>query len=210
MKKELNLIMAENLLSTEKGLVGILNEFTNFKCSEAVQNLVAGVSVNQLMSLTISEIIDFGFNRSNSKKILIAIELALKLNSLTVPKSFVIRSPEDAFKAVAYLQYENQEKFVVLALDTKNNIIARQEVFKGSLNAAIVHPREVFSFALKHNAASIVVAHNHPSTDPLPSRQDIEVTSRLKGVGKIVGIELLDHIIVGGTRFISLKEKGYV
>lgn len=86
----------------------------------------------------------------------------------------------------------------------------KQVVFIGSLNASIVHPREVFKEAFRRSAASIICLHNHPSGDPSPSREDIEVTKRLVECGKIIGIDLLDHIIMGENKFISLKEKGYV
>ena len=86
----------------------------------------------------------------------------------------------------------------------------KKTVFIGSLNASIVHPREVFKEALRRSAASIICIHNHPSGDPSPSREDIEVTKRLNECGKILGIELLDHLIIGENKFVSLKEKGYL
>lgn len=210
MKKELSLFTAENLISGEKGLATLLNEMTNFSYPEAVQNLIEGVTVTELGTITPSVIMGFGFSKSMAQKLKTSIDFALKLHSVKMNETFTVGSPEDAFKAVAYLQYEDQEKFVVLALNTKRKILARREVFVGSLNASLVHPREVLSFAIKHNAAAIVVAHNHPSLDPFPSREDREVTSRLKEAGDIIGIELLDHIIVGGSKFVSLKDRGHI
>ncbi|MDZ5016734.1 DNA repair protein RadC, partial [Clostridium perfringens] len=98
----------------------------------------------------------------------------------------------------------------LIMLDTKNNIIGIKDVFKGSLNASIVHPREVFKEALKKSSSSIIVCHNHPSGDPTPSKEDINITVRLKECGRIMGIDLLDHIIIGKEKFISLKEKGII
>jgi DNA repair protein RadC len=89
-------------------------------------------------------------------------------------------------------------------------VVYEKVVFIGSLNASIVHPREVFKEALKWSAASIIVSHNHPSGDPAPSREDIAVTKRLVEAGEIIGIECLDHLIVGDGEFVSLKEKGYI
>ncbi len=86
----------------------------------------------------------------------------------------------------------------------------KKTVFIGSLNASIVHPREVYKEAIKRSAASIICIHNHPSGDPTPSREDIEVTRRLVECGRLVGIELLDHLIIGDKTYVSLKEKGYV
>jgi DNA repair protein RadC len=104
----------------------------------------------------------------------------------------------------------SQEHFVCLYLNTKNQVIHRQTIFIGSLNASIVHPREVFREAVRRAAASVICAHNHPSGDASPSREDIEVTKRLVECGKMIGIELLDHLIIGDNKYVSLKEKGYV
>mgnify|MGYP001946399917 FL=1 len=108
------------------------------------------------------------------------------------------------------MRFLNQEHFVCLYLNTKNQVIHKQTVFIGSLNASIVHQREVFREAFRRSAASIICIHNHPSGDPTPSREDIEVTRRLKECGRMIGIEILDHIIIGDKRFVSLKEKGYL
>lgn len=101
-------------------------------------------------------------------------------------------------------------KYTCLFLNTKNQVLHKQTIFIGSLNASIVHPREVFKEALRRSAASIICFHNHPSGDPTPSREDIEVTKRLAECGKIIGIEILDHLIIGDQKYISLKEKGYL
>jgi len=95
-------------------------------------------------------------------------------------------------------------------MNVKNQILHKHTIFIGSLNASIVHPREVFREAVKRSAASIICAHNHPSGNPAPSPEDIEVTKRLQEAGQIMGIELLDHVIIGDHQFISLKEKGYM
>lgn len=103
-----------------------------------------------------------------------------------------------------------QEHFVVLYLNSKNEIIHQQTVFVGSLNCSIVHPREIFREGVKRSAASIICAHNHPSGNTNPSPEDIDVTRRLINAGEIMGIECLDHVIIGDHQFISLKEKGYI
>ena len=105
---------------------------------------------------------------------------------------------------------ENQpnEVFAILCLNTKKKIAGAHIISQGSLSSAIVHPREVFKAAILNNAASIVLAHNHPSGDPEPSREDIETTHRLVTAGNILGINVLDHIIVGDGKYISLKEHG--
>lgn len=103
-----------------------------------------------------------------------------------------------------------EEHLVMLALDTKNKIIGAFDISTGSINSSIVHPREVYKRAMLCNACSIIVAHNHPSGDPSPSREDINITTRLKEAGNILGINLIDHIIIGDGSYISLKEKGII
>ena len=126
----------------------------------------------------------------------------------------VIRSPQDARDIlVKVLDMENlpQEHFVMLALSTKNKVIGIHTIFVGSMNASIVHPREVFQRALLNSAASIIVSHNHPSGVPTPSPEDIDVTERLVKGGKLIGIDVLDHLIIGDEgRFVSMKDKGYM
>ncbi|MDM5205344.1 JAB domain-containing protein [Cytobacillus kochii] len=124
-----------------------------------------------------------------------------------------IGSPADAVAiATEYIGDEDREVLLVMVLNTKNKLNAIHRCHVGSINASIVHPREVMKAAILNNGASIIVAHNHPSYDPSPSRQDIEVTQRLKEVGTLLGIELLDSLIVSDDpmKFVSLKEKGYL
>lgn len=103
-----------------------------------------------------------------------------------------------------------QEVFKLILLNTKNVIIGIKDIFKGTLNSSIVHPREIFKEAVQRGSANIIVCHNHPSGDPTPSREDINITLRLKECSKIMGIELLDHIIIGDKSYVSLKEKGII
>ena len=122
-----------------------------------------------------------------------------------------IGSPEDAYNAITAItnvQEEAQEVFGILILNIKNKIVAVHEISRGTLNASVVHPREVFKPAVLHNAAAIICFHNHPSGDPKPSKEDVNITKRLVEAGKIMGIEVLDHIIVGEDRYVSLKERG--
>ncbi|WP_404456962.1 DNA repair protein RadC (plasmid) [Virgibacillus necropolis] len=125
----------------------------------------------------------------------------------------IIRSPEDGVDiARQFIGDDDREVFFVMCLNTKNHVIAVHRAHVGSINASVVHPREVFKAAILNNSASIIVAHQHPSGDPAPSQEDIHVTKRLVESGKMIGIEVLDHIILGGaaSRFTSLKEKGYI
>lgn len=152
-----------------------------------------------------------GIGEAKAVQILAAVELGKRIYRKHSEGRYVIKSPEDA---AAYLMTDMsslvQEHFVVLFLNVKNEVLHKQTIFIGSLNSSIVHPREIFREAVKRSAASIICAHNHPSGNPSPSPEDIEVTQRLVEAGSIIGIELLDHLIIGDHRFISLKEKGYM
>ena len=121
-----------------------------------------------------------------------------------------ITSSKDVYDLFRYLGNETKEHFVVLHLDTKNKIVCVDQVSTGSLNASIVHPREVLKSTLLSSAAAIVLVHNHPSGDPAPSREDIEITQRIKECCEILGIRLLDHIITGGGDYASLADQGQI
>ncbi len=122
-----------------------------------------------------------------------------------------IRSPEDGYNLFKqFLGELDREYFVVMCLDVKNQPTAINVCHIGSLNSSIVHPREVMKSAILSNACSVLVAHNHPSGNPTPSPEDIDVTKRLKEAGELMGIDLLDHLVVGENRFVSLKDKGYM
>ena len=132
-----------------------------------------------------------------------------KVGRYELPRAIV--DPQDAYKAIITItsvEEEAQEVFGILILNTKHKIVAVHEISRGSLNSSIVHPREVFKPAVLHNAAAIICFHNHPSGDPKPSEEDIEITKRLVEAGKILGIEVLDHIIVSDEGYTSLKERG--
>lgn len=152
-----------------------------------------------------------GIGIAKGVKVLAAMELGKRMSSLKQEESYFIRTPEDGANFVMEdMKNLKQEHFVVLFLNTKNKVIHRKTIFIGGLNSSIVHPREVFREAVRHSAASIICLHNHPSGDPTPSREDIYVTNRLVKSGKMMGIEVLDHIIIGNRQFVSLKEKGYI
>lgn len=119
-----------------------------------------------------------------------------------------VSSPKDVYELMKdYLKGADREYLVLLSLDMKNNINSINTVSIRSLNSSIVHPREIFKTAILSNAASIILIHNHPSGDTTPSKEDINITYRIKESGKILGIELLDHVILGDNSYSSLKEK---
>jgi DNA repair protein RadC len=165
-----------------------------------------------LKSASLEEMTEIkGIGHAKAIQVLAAVELGRRVSNLAYNERYIIRSPEDGAKYMMNdMRFLTQEHFVCLYLNTKNQVIHKHTVFIGSLNASIVHPREVYREALKRSAASIIALHNHPSGDPAPSREDIEVTKRLAECGKIIGIDLLDHLIIGENKFVSLKEKGYL
>lgn len=123
-----------------------------------------------------------------------------------------IKSPKDAAEIfIKYLDNPDREYLVFMGLDTKNKVNVIETVSIGTLNSSLVHPREVFKNAIISNCSAIIVGHNHPSGDSSqPSREDITVTKRLVEAGKILGIDVLDHIIIGDNSFLSLKERGHI
>lgn len=109
---------------------------------------------------------------------------------------------------LGFLRRETKEHFLALHLSSKNQLICLEQVSVGSLNAAVVHPREAFKSALLSSAAAVIFAHNHPSGDPTPSAEDLELTRRLKDAGEILGIRVLDHVVIGGERYVSFADRG--
>lgn len=152
-----------------------------------------------------------GIGDAKALQIQAGIELGRRLAKSTFAERVTIRSPKDIADLVSEdLRYLQKEHFVCLFLNTKNHLLAQETLSMGSLNASIVHPREVFRAAIKRSSASIICVHNHPSGDPTPSPEDIQLTHRLMEAGTIIGIEVLDHVIIGDQRFISLKEQGFM
>jgi DNA repair protein RadC len=169
----------------------------------SLRNLV-DMSTDQLMTIK-------GIGSAKAIQIKASVELGKRLARTSMSDTITIRSPQDVSDYLAEdLRYLQKEHFVCLFLNTKNHVIAQETLSMGSLNASIVHPREVFRAAIKRSSASIICVHNHPSGDPAPSPEDIQMTARLVEAGQIIGIEVLDHIILGDQSFVSLKEKGFM
>lgn len=152
-----------------------------------------------------------GVGPTKAVTILAAVELGRRLAVRAAESIESIGGPEDAAHyAMPRFRYEQQEHFALMTLDTKNHITGFFDLTVGTLSASLVDPREVYRKAIQQSAAAIIVFHNHPSGDPSPSREDIAVTERLAKTGKIIGIELLDHIILARDTYLSLKEEGIV
>ncbi|MGZ7440625.1 RadC family protein [Paenibacillus sp. TH7-28] len=166
--------------------------------------------IRGLIDLSLDEMVQIrGIGPAKAIELKAGIELGRRLAKSRLPESETVRSPQVVAELLMeQMRYLQKEHFVCLFLNTKNHIIAQETLSIGSLNASIVHPREVFRAAIKCSSASVVCAHNHPSGDPTPSAEDIRMTSRLCEAGEIVGIDVLDHIVIGDGKFVSLKEQG--
>ncbi len=148
---------------------------------------------------------------SNMAKRINIVSIKMVKESSFLYQTRTVSSPNDAYEMIReQLKDLDREQFIIACLNTKNEPTNISVVAVGTLNKAIVHPREVFKTAILSNAANVIAFHNHPSGDTEPSQQDIQLTNRLYEAGELLGIKLLDHLIIGDGTFTSLKEKGYL
>lgn len=153
-----------------------------------------------------------GIGTTLASRIIACMEISKRFNLLSTPKDLsTIQNPEQCSRQVK-MKIDNYfvEHFFVCSIDVRNKLIAIDEISKGTLTSSLVHPREVFEMAIKRHSAQIIVAHNHPSGDISPSEDDIKITRRLVDASKIMGIEVIDHIIVTENDFVSFKERGII
>ena len=150
-----------------------------------------------------------GMGPAKAAQVKAAIELGNRLKAESPEEKPVIHCPDDAARL---LQYEMsalaQEHLRVVVLDTRNHLISIEKIYVGSLNSSMVRVGELFRPAIQRNAASIIVVHNHPSGDPTPSSEDVTLTKAIVQAGKLLDIEVLDHLVIGQGRYVSLKERG--
>lgn len=150
-----------------------------------------------------------GLGPAKAAQIKAAIELGRRLAVENVKKTDSISSPIDAAELVRYeMQGLNQEELRVILLDTRNHVLKASTVYKGSLNTSMVRVGELFREAIERSAASLILVHNHPSGDPTPSPEDAALTRAVVSAGKLLDIEVLDHLVIGHGNFVSMKEKG--
>lgn len=166
--------------------------------------------VEGLARLAPADLAEAGLDDAECRRLLAAVELGRRSALAAKPLPDRIDRPEDAFALFEDLAREPQEMFVAAFLDTKNGLISRRTIHVGTLQASLVGAREIFREAVRENAASVVIAHNHPSGDPEPSPEDIEVTRYLKEAGKLLDIPVVDHIVVGRSRSVSLAQRGHL
>lgn len=168
-------------------------------------------SIRDLKKLSINDLLKVkGIGLYKAIILQAAFELGERLNASSTIDKVKITHPSDvADLMMSSMKDLDQEHFVVLLLNSKNIVIKQSWIFKGTLNSSIIHPREVFNIAIRESSNAIIIVHNHPSGDVTPSREDITTTLRLKECGAILGIDVLDHIIIGDNQFTSLVEAGY-
>ncbi len=150
-----------------------------------------------------------GLSLRQAAALIAARELGRRLYTAPPARRPAIRTPADVVALVGpEMRYLDREHFKVVLLNTRHDVLAVEDVAVGGLNSAMIHPREVFKAAIRRSAAAVILVHNHPSGDPEPSADDLRITARLQDAGRVVGIEVLDHVVVGDGRYVSLRERG--
>jgi DNA repair protein RadC len=202
-----------NSLSNAELLAIIFGKDVNWKgrkitALELAQKVLRKYDLKRLAKASIGELEKFfGIGKVRAAQIQAIFELARRVNSYVEDVRPIIEKPEDVFKIVgSEMQDLEQEVLKVLLLDSRNRLIKVEDVFKGSLNESVFSAREIFKLAFDYNAASIILVHNHPSGDAEPSDADIQMTKRIMRLGELLGVNVLDHLIIGNNSFKSVKE----
>lgn len=184
--------------TAEKSAIDIASEMT---ADGGLYKRLAGITrLNELTNIK-------GLGQAKAATVLAALEIGRRIASAKPIEKIHLSCPQDvADFLMPRLRYAAKEQFVVILLNNKNKVIGTEVVSEGSLSSSIVHPREVYAPAILHHAAAIMVAHNHPSGDPKPSTEDAEVTRMLVRSGKVLGIPMIDHVIIGDGNYYSFLE----
>ncbi|MFZ2257710.1 MAG: DNA repair protein RadC [Clostridiaceae bacterium] len=191
------------ILRTGNSKTGILNLTAKLLNTFGGLNGVMEADFHELSAMN-------GIKAVKATQILAVSELAKRYQSFRSGDEYRISTPQDVADLVMNEMRDLKKEILkVLILNTKNIVTGTIDASVGTLSSSIVHPRDIYRDAIRRSAASIILVHNHPSGDPTPSGDDINSTRRVKEAGKIIGIELLDHIIIGEGKFVSLKEKGF-
>ena len=198
---------AENLKDSELLAILLRTGKTGKNVIEIASQILTKHSKKRLLQMTYQDLVKIdGIDSAKATTLLAAFELAKRALEVDDSNLPVISTPKDVVAQLTELRHNKREHFVVLYLNARNQLVHKETISMGTLNANLVHPREVFEPALKHSAAGIMVAHNHPSGDPKPSEDDLEITKRLAEAGKMMGVELLDHVIIAVNNHFSFKE----
>lgn len=184
--------------TAEKSAIDIASEMT---ADGGLYKRLAGITrLNELTNIK-------GLGQAKAATVLAALEIGRRIASAKPIEKIHLSCPQDVANfLMPRLRYAAKEQFVVILLNSKNKVIGTEVVSEGSLSSSVVHPREVYAPAMLHHAAAIMVAHNHPSGDPKPSFEDEEVTRMLSRSGKVLGIPMIDHVIIGDGNYYSFLE----
>jgi len=199
---------AENLKDSELLAILLRTGKTGKNVIEIASQILTKHSKKRLLQMIYQDLVKIsGIDSAKATTLLAAFELskrALEVDDSNLP---IISIPKDVVAQLTDLRHNKKEHFIALYLNARNQLVHKETISMGTLNANLVHPREVFEPALKHSAAGIMVAHNHPSGDPKPSEDDLEITKKLAEAGKMMGVELLDHVIIATNSHFSFKEE---
>jgi DNA repair protein RadC len=178
----------------------------------AEEILVSSDGLANLIQARMEELLAHkGIGEAKAAQIKAALELGRRLYHAPRRARVKILTPDDVAELIMVdLRHLDREHLRVICLDTKNQVVANESVSVGTLNSSLAHPRECFRAALRHASASVIFVHNHPSGDPSPSREDIELTKQLARAGELLGVAVLDHVIIGDGTHASLKERGVI
>ena len=173
---------------------------------------LTGLSLLDLDSMTVRELRRHGLTAAQAGRVKAAFELGrqlLEAEACVHENAPMVRTPDDAYRYMRprYVN-EYREHFDVLLMTNRNRLIRRHRVSTGSLTSSVVHPREVFHPVIRESAAGVIFTHNHPSGDPSPSREDVDITHRLRQVGEVLGVRIHDHVVCGHDRFFSFSREG--
>ncbi|MDP3015011.1 MAG: DNA repair protein RadC [bacterium] len=199
---------AENLKDSELLAILLRTGKTGKNVIEIASQILTKHSKKRLLQMTYEDLLKIGgIDSAKATTLLAAFELskrAIEVNDTNLP---TIVTSKDVVAQLTELRHNKKEHFIALYLNARNQLVHKETISIGTLNANLVHPREVFEPAIRHSAANIIVAHNHPSGDPKPSEDDLEITKRLTEAGKIMGVELLDHVIIATNSVFSFKDE---
>ncbi|MBF0715015.1 RadC family protein [Gemelliphila palaticanis] len=208
-REKLRKIGASNLSDKELLAIMLRTGTKNLNVVQLADKILKDVGdISNLKNVTYNELLAHkGIGSVKAVDILASIEFVRRIFTINVDKKIICDNPDTIANYLRYkVQELKQEVFITIDIDTKGKIIAEREVFKGSLSSSIAHPREIFKDAIKNSSSSIICVHNHPSGDATPSVEDIKLTHRLFETGKIVGIDVLDHIIIAKKGYCSIRK----
>ena len=210
-RERMEIIGAQNL--SDRELLALIlatggRENNVLVLSEGILNKYGGLS--GLVGLSQQELMENrGIGQAKATTILAVMEIGKRISSKHLAYRPVITGVDDAVQLLMEkMRYLDREHFQAVLLNTKNAVLEVEDISVGTLNSSLVHPREVFKQAVKKSANAVLLGHNHPSGDPTPSPEDLQITKRLAEAGKLIGIEVLDHIIIGDKSYYSFKEQG--